>query len=454
MGRPPGRRGGQLGLALDPDFEENGGLYVYDTTKEGGGAVNRLVRLVEDGAGDRPVPVRPPNTRDAQHRSVGPIPPQTGGPSGRAVYVGILLLFALAIGSYFVYQVAQVVLTLLATLLLAVILAGPVNYLARRGLRRGWAMAVVAGAVGLVFWLLGMLIAPVAEQQARQFAESLPGLLEEVEALAARSQDALGLDLGVDLELESLPEVGRRFLSPEAIAATAGFGRSLATGIALGLVALVAAVFLVVRPYPVVDGFVSLFPADRRQRVRGILGEVYRTVQRWLLGQALAMTFIGACSALALWALGVPFALLLGLFGGLISFVPFAGAVVSAIPPVLLALTIDPILAVWVILAYTAIQQVESNLIQPLAMSHAVALHPAVVLFGLLVMGTLFGMVGLLLAVPLTATTQVLIRELWVERMDGVGTDPNRPDRRKGSERSGPFRRALSGLRNFYRRYR
>jgi hypothetical protein len=63
----------------------------------------------------------------------------------------------------------------------------------------------------------------------------------------------------------------------------------------------------------------------------------------------------------------------------------------------------------------------------------------------------LFGIVGLLLAVPLTATVQVLIRELWVERMNRVGTDPNPPDRRKGSGGFGPFRRALLGLRSIYR---
>jgi predicted PurR-regulated permease PerM len=398
--------------------------------------------------------VRSADAQSAPHRAASPITPQTGGPSGRAVYVGILLIFVLAVGSYFIHQIAQVVLALLVTLLLAVILSWPVNYLARRGLSRGLATALVAGAIGLVFWLLGMLMAPVVEQQARQFVESLPGLLEEVEALVVRSQDVLGLQLGVGPELENLPEVGREFLSSEAIAATAGFGRTVATGITLGLVSLVAAVYLVVRPYPVADGFVALFPASQRQRVREILDKVYRTVQRWLLGQMVAMAFIGVSSAVALWALGIPFALLLGLFGGLISFIPFVGAVASAIPPVLLALTSDPILAVWVILVYTAIQQIESNLIQPIVMSHAVALHPAVVLFGLLIMGTLFGIVGLLLAVPLTATVQVLIRELWVERMNRAGTDPNPPDRRKESARSGPFRRALLGLQTFYRRHR
>jgi predicted PurR-regulated permease PerM len=96
--------------------------------------------------------MRSVDSRSAPRRPAGLVTPQTGrvGPSGRVVYVGILLLFVLAVGSYFVYQVAQVVLTLLVTLLLAIILSGPVNYLARRGLSRGWAMALVAGTMGLV----------------------------------------------------------------------------------------------------------------------------------------------------------------------------------------------------------------------------------------------------------------------------------------------------------------
>lgn len=387
---------------------------------------------------------------NARRRTAPPVPRLSGGavPPGRAVYTGILLLFVLAIGAYFVYQVAQVVLTLLVALLLAVILGAPVDYLARRGLSRGLAMALVVGAIGLLSWLLGVLIAPVIQQQARQFVATLPGLLEEVEALFARSQELLGIEAGFELELGSLLDMGRETLSPEALAATAGFGMSVVTAISLGVVALVAAVYLVVRPYPIVDGFVSLFPADRRQRVREILARVYRTVQRWFLGQLLAMTFIGVSSAMALWALGIPFALLLGLFGGLISFIPFVGAVVSAIPPILLALIFDPMLAVWVILAYTAIQQVESNVIQPIVMSHVVSLHPAVVLFGVIAMGAMFGIVGLLLAVPLVATTQVLVRELWTKRMDSAGVDPNPPTRTRKAREPGLLRKALGALRD------
>ena len=384
---------------------------------------------------------RTPNTATPP-RAAAPRPP------GRAVYIGAVLLIALAVGAYFVHQIGQVVLTLLLTLLLTVIVSGPVNLLARRGLSRGLALAVVAGAFGLVAWLLGLVAAPVVEHQARQLSNELPALVEDVEALAARSQEALGLDTEARLELSNLAGMGRDLLSTDVLSATAGVGMSVLKALSFGLVALVATIYLVVRPYPVVDGFVTLFPAGWRERTRRILGNVYRTVQWWLLGQLAAMAFIGVLTGTALWALGIPFAVLLGLFAGLVSFVPFLGAFVAAIPPVLLALVTDPVLALWVVLVYTAIQQVESHVIQPVVMSKAVALHPAVVVFGLLVMGTLFGVVGLVLAVPLVATVQVLVRELWVERMNEMGNDD--PPKRENPEKPGPLRRAFTALRRLF----
>ena len=369
-------------------------------------------------------------------------PPSTPGrlrSSGREAYPAVVLFFALAVGSYLVYQASQVVLTLLLTLLLAVVASAPVDLLARRGVGRAKATALVVGVVGLVLWLGWVLVAPNVEQQARQFADALPSLLEDAEAVISRSGEALGIEAGIESLLDDLPAAARDLLSEDVLVATAGVGMSAATAISYGFVALVATVFLVMRPYPVVDGFVTLFPAGRRERVREVLSAVYRTVQRWLLGQLVAMAFIGLSTTIALWLLGVPFALLLGIFSGLISFVPFLGALVSAVPPILLALVSDPVLALWVVVAYPAIQQVESQVIQPVVMSHAVALHPAVVLFGLLLMGSLFGVVGLLLAVPVVATVQILMRELWVRRMDGAGTDPRPPSREQ--RRNEPPRR-------------
>ena len=373
---------------------------------------------------------------------------------GRVAYIAVVLFFALLVAGYFVYQVQQVVLAFAVALLLAVVVSGPVNFLARRGLGRGWGTMVVIGALVLGFSLLGIATAPVAEEQAEQLTGDLPSLLEEAEALVARTQDALGLETEARLELDALPEMGRDFMSSEMLATTADIGQSVLTVLSLVLVALIATIYLTVQPYPVIDGFVALFPARRRGRVRRVLGEVYRAVQRWLLGQLVAMAFIGGSSAVALWMLGIPFALLLGLFGGLVSFVPYLGAVVSAIPPVLLALVSDPVLALGVILAYVVIQQIESQVIQPVVMSKAVALHPAVVLFAIVVMGTLFGIAGLLLAVPLMATLQVLVQELWVKRMDEAGDDSDPPKREGKPEGPGLAKRPLSNIRSLYSRLR
>ena len=154
---------------------------------------------------------------------------------------------------------------------------------------------------------------------------------------------------------------------------------------------------------------------------------------------------MGLLSTVALWVIGVPFALLLGVLAGVLGFVPYVGFAVSLVPPVLLALADDPIKAVLVVAVFVLLQQVELNLIYPLLMSRAVSLHPAVVIFALFVSGLIFGLAGLVLAVPLAAALQVLVRRLWVERMDRSGVDPSPPPKtdRTLKKRPGLLRRAL-----------
>jgi predicted PurR-regulated permease PerM len=101
-----------------------------------------------------------------------------------------------------------------------------------------------------------------------------------------------------------------------------------------------------------------------------------------------------------------------------------------------------------VILAFIIIQQIEGNLLQPIVMSRAVDLHPALVIFAILVMGTLFGLIGVFMAVPLVAALQVLVRELWVQKMDQMGTDPNPPPRDPPRRKlPNPISKALKALR-------
>ncbi len=106
-------------------------------------------------------------------------------------------------------------------------------------------------------------------------------------------------------------------------------------------------------------------------------------------------------------------------FSGLVAFVPIVGSVVGAVPPLILAFAGNPWDVLWVLLAYVAIQQVESNLLTPLVMQKAVSLHPVVVIASVTVAGAAFGALGALLAVPAAVVAGILVQRLWFERLEG-----------------------------------
>ncbi|MGH3148205.1 MAG: AI-2E family transporter [Rubrobacter sp.] len=372
----------------------------------------------------------------------------SGTSQERMVYVGIGLVLALLLSVYLVYKIAVVVLVLLVTLLFSVIISAPVDYLGRRGVGRGWGTLAVLGGLILVSGVFGLALAPVVADQASQLVETFPTLLDSAQQIVVRLQNVFGLETSFRLDPQRLGDTARNFFSGGTLTTVASVGASVANVLSFGVVILIATVYTVARPAPLVNGFVALFPAGRRQRVREVLGEMYGAVQRWFLGQLASMTIIGLLFTVSMFVIGIPFALLLGIFAGLISFVPYVGPVISVIPPVLLALTGNPVDAVWVLLAYAVIQAIEGNLVQPIVMSRAISLHPAVLVFALLIMGTLFGFVGVFLAIPLVAVLHVLLRELWIERMDDLGTDPHPPEGPEPYEpkrKANRLRRALGG---------
>ncbi len=354
------------------------------------------------------------------------------------IYRAIGLVFALLLGVYFIYEIRTIVLVLLMTLLFAIVLSGPVNYLARRGLPKVLGvLAVLAGFV-VALWVASIAIIPVIQEQAKQFIRDFPALLDRVQGLAA----SVG---GTDLQ--SLLQEGENYLTSNVtLSSVLNVGRSITEGVSLGLVAFIVTIYLILHPTMLVNGFVSLFPAGRRERVRDVLGKMYQAVQKWFLGQLSAMLIIGVLTTIALYIIGIPYALFIGALSGLLAFIPLIGTLVSLIPQVILALALDPVLVVWVVLSSIIIHQVEAHVIHPVVMSRAVTLHPVVVISAILIMGTLFNVIGLLLAVPLVAALSVLVRELWISRMNQMGTDPHAPtaEQEKTPEKIGPLRRALN----------
>ena len=186
------------------------------------------------------------------------------------MYAGIGLVFALLLALYFVYQIRVVVLVFLLTLLFSIVISGPVDYLARRGLRRGWGTLVVLGGLTLVLVLAISALAPIIGDQAEQLIESFPTLLSNTQELAGQLQNALGLQTEIRPDSQQLLDSTQSFFSEGPIStALSSVGASVANLLSLGAVVLIATIYVVARPAPLINGFVAFFPAGQRQRVRG-----------------------------------------------------------------------------------------------------------------------------------------------------------------------------------------
>lgn len=131
------------------------------------------------------------------------------------------------------------------------------------------------------------------------------------------------------------------------------------------------------------------------------------------------MAVIGVLTGFALWMIGVPLALMLGLLAGVLNFVPYIGPLLSFVPAALLALMQAPPLVVWVLALYVAIQALESYLVTPLVAQRSVSLPPALTITAQVLLGVVFGWLGLLLATPLTAVVLVLVQMLYLEDVLG-----------------------------------
>ncbi len=165
----------------------------------------------------------------------------------------------------------------------------------------------------------------------------------------------------------------------------------------------------------------SVIPQDKRERVDEVLDGAAFSMRRWLLGQSISMAVIFLFSLVALLAMGMPYAILLSVMAGLLTFIPTLGPFVSGIVIMLAGLSQSPTMALYGLLAYLAIQFLESNLITPVVQEHTVKLPPAATLALQLVAGLLFGLLGVAFIVPLTAAAKHIIQELYVNDCLGGG---------------------------------
>lgn len=173
-------------------------------------------------------------------------------------------------------------------------------------------------------------------------------------------------------------------------------------------------IFTLMNPRPVFRSLFSVVPEPHHPKALSIMRQIGVFVPRWAGATLLAMVIVGFLVFLLMWPIfGFVDALVLGLIAGVFEIVPFLGPVLSILPAVLLALGKGGMTPLWVVLAYMAVQALESNVIVPLIMARGMELHPVAVIFSMLLCVVAFGVLGVLIAPPLVAVATILHEEIY-----------------------------------------
>jgi predicted PurR-regulated permease PerM len=317
------------------------------------------------------------------------------------IAVGIVALAVLA------WQLADVLMLVFGGVVLASALRALSDPLDRHTALSGRAsLAVVVvlllAAFVAAFWLVGEQVAA----QLRELSELLPGAVQRMQDWLDRSPAGAMI---VDLAQRGA-EGARGTLSGIAYFASTTLGV-----VANALLIVFVGLYLAADPSLYRRGLVTLVPLRGRRRVAVALEASGQGLKRWLLGQLVAMLLVGLITGIGLWLLDVPLALSLGLIAGLFEFIPFVGPILSAVPAILVAFTQDGWTPLYVLLLYLGVQQIEGNVLMPLIQKWAVSLPPALGLMGVVIFGLLFGILGVLFAIPLMVVVMVFVQKLYVD---------------------------------------
>jgi predicted PurR-regulated permease PerM len=347
--------------------------------------------------------------------------PERDKPTGSLWRFAVLSLTAVAIAAaaFLLWQLRDALMMSFGGIVIAVLLVASADLLRRfLPLPHRWAVTVAAILVLAVILGFGWLMGTQIRSQFNELIEALPRGVQEIE-------NRLGIPLFEDGAGAAAGSGQGAAAGQDGAAAVTSLGSDLwgwissygypvVSAVFGAILVGIAGVFLALRPRTYRRGAVKLFPPAQHQRVDETMVYMGRALRFWLVGQLIAMAIVGVLVGVGTWLIGLPAPIALGLFAALVEFVPIVGPIVGAVPAVLLALTVDATTALWTVLLYVGIQQIESNMIAPVVQERMVSLPPALFLLAVVVFGGVFGTLGVVFAAPLAVVTLVAVQKLWV----------------------------------------
>lgn len=322
----------------------------------------------------------------------------------------VLWLLLVVLGVLAIAFVAKALFVLFAGVLLALLLktfAEVVVRFTRIPYRGAVVMLVVLALASIIVGAL--LMGPRMVDQFRLLGHDLPRAADQIFQQVRQISGTVALPRAEELAPE-----------PKTIAAgaTGAFMGSIEVLAAFVVIAFVG-IYGALDPGAYARVILTVVPEHRKARAAEVIHETAHRLARWLVGRIIAMAFVGVFTIIGLWIIDIPLAFTLGLLAGMFTFVEYVGAVTSAIPPMLLALTSNPMKALWVAVLFTIVHVVEGYVLTPIIARRAVHFPPAYTLAAQTLFGALFGVIGITFATPTCIIAATLIEKLYVEDVLG-----------------------------------
>jgi predicted PurR-regulated permease PerM len=332
----------------------------------------------------------------------------------------VLLAAALIAFGLLFRELVTLFVAVLITVLIAIPLSAAATRLERYGVPRfaGALIGLLAG-VGVVAGVLALVIPPFADEL-ELFVDEVPTIVTDLESSIGGLLGTSGTE--VQEFLQGYVDEPERLVGP-----LTSIGFSVATLLGAILLILITAYYMAVRPQPLLNGITALFPPSRRPWAQHVMDRLHDAWVGWMQGMVADMVITGVLLYAGLTIIGLDFAIFFAVFSAILVVVPYFGAIIGAFPPTLFALADSPEQALLTLGVYVLVQQIEGNLTIPLVMAERVKLHPAVVAIGVVVVGQLFGFIGLFVAVPLLSLIIILADELWVKQVEAGDVEVARP---------------------------
>jgi predicted PurR-regulated permease PerM len=315
---------------------------------------------------------------------------------------------------YFVYLIRDILEVLAISVFLAIAIAPPVEWLNSKGIPRSASILLVYLAGALFIFLIGLLIIPPIVDQVDGLSRDLPKYIEDVR----NSPTFQEYDKKYDITVK-LTEQAQKL--PDRLGSAAGDLRTVTVGVfGLGVKAiavLTITFFLLLDGHRLMDfAFGAMGPA-RAARYRPIAHRIYRAVAGYVAGNLLISIIAGFLTWLTLTILGVPFAVPLAVLVAFLDLIPLVGATIGGIAvAIVCAFTEFPTAPIVWIVVLIVYQQLENHILQPIIYRSTVNVPPIVVIISILIGASLLGVLGALLAIPVAATVQILLRDWWERR--------------------------------------